>query len=83
MSTIPPEAYIGGGSIIGFLIFIIFAGLLVQGWDFMMSIITINSDNSIGKIFYLVLWAIYVGGAFYLWFKYIIFTRILNPILIF
>ena len=83
MSTIPPEAYIGADSIIGFLIFIIFVGLLMQGWDFMMNIITIKSDNIFGTIFYLVLWLIYVCGAFYLWFKYILFTGILKPILIF
>ena len=83
MSTIPPEAYIGGGSIIGFLIFIILLGLLMQGWDFMMNIITIKSDNIFGTIFYLVLWLIYVGGAFYLYFKYIFLTGILKPILIF
>ena len=83
MSTIPPEAFIGGGSIIGFLIFMIFAGLLVQGWDFMMSIITIKSDGIFGTIFYIGLWLIYVGGAFYLWFKYILLTGVLKPILIF
>ena len=79
MSTIPPEAYIGGGSIIGFLIFIILLGLVAQGWDFMMSIITIESGNIFGTFFYLVLFLIYVGGAFYLYFKYILLTGILKP----
>ena len=83
MSTIPPESYIGGGSIIGFLVFVIFLGLLVQGWGFMMKIIEIKSDGVFGTTFYLALWLIYVGGAFYLWFKYIIFTGVLKPIFIF